>query len=142
MTITEESRYQLYKKLETALGSDEANTLMEHLPPVGWADVATRTDLEHLHVLLKADLALLQAEMRTEFTQMRTDTTAERAEVRTDIRLFEERLDARFESTELRMERSLSDALHRQLVQVIASTAAMVTVTSTLVVIAGQMLGH
>ncbi len=48
MTITGESRYQLYKRLEATLGADDANTLMEHLPPVGWADVATKTDLAQL----------------------------------------------------------------------------------------------
>lgn len=48
MTITEESRYQLYRKLEGTLGTDDANTLMEHLPPVGWAEVATKSDLRQL----------------------------------------------------------------------------------------------
>lgn len=30
---------------------------MEHLPPVGWADVATKRDLEMLHLMTKSDLA-------------------------------------------------------------------------------------
>ena len=48
MSITEESRKQLYDRLEETLGKTEANTLMEHLPPVGWADVARRSDIERL----------------------------------------------------------------------------------------------
>ena len=48
MAIDERSRHLLFQRLETILGADEATTLMEHLPPVGWADVARRSDLETL----------------------------------------------------------------------------------------------
>jgi hypothetical protein len=48
MPVDERSRHALYLKLEEILGHQEATTLMEHLPPVGWADVATKRDLEHL----------------------------------------------------------------------------------------------
>ncbi|MEX0874240.1 MAG: hypothetical protein WD646_05930 [Actinomycetota bacterium] len=48
MAIDEHSRHELYLKLEQVLGSQEAATLMEHLPPVGWADVATKRDLDHV----------------------------------------------------------------------------------------------
>jgi len=47
-TIDERSRHRLYLRLEEVLGSDEAAVLMEHLPPVGWADVATKHDLREL----------------------------------------------------------------------------------------------
>ena len=46
MAISEESRHHLYQRLEQVLGPSEATVLMEHLPPVGWADVATRRDLD------------------------------------------------------------------------------------------------
>jgi hypothetical protein len=48
MAIDERSRHELHRKLEEVLGPEEAATLMSHLPPVGWADVATKQDLAHL----------------------------------------------------------------------------------------------
>lgn len=48
VAISEESRHHLYQRLEAVLGEREAAVLMEHLPPVGWADVATKRDLDVL----------------------------------------------------------------------------------------------
>ena len=48
MAVDERRRHQLYRKLEEVLGQDEAGTLMDHLPPVGWGDVARRSDIERL----------------------------------------------------------------------------------------------
>jgi hypothetical protein len=48
MVVDEGSRHALYQRLEEVLGHEEAATLMEHLPPVGWADVATKRDLDVL----------------------------------------------------------------------------------------------
>lgn len=59
MAVDERSRHELYRKLETVLGPDEAATLMEHLPPVGWADVATQRDV----ALLREDLAQLRGSL-------------------------------------------------------------------------------
>lgn len=48
MVVDERSRHELYRRLEEVLGSEAATTLIEHLPPVGWADVATTHDLSAL----------------------------------------------------------------------------------------------
>ena len=53
MAITEQSRYELHQALEEIMGKERATTLMEHLPPTGWADVATKTDLAHAVELLQ-----------------------------------------------------------------------------------------
>ena len=45
MVVDERSRHELYRRLEEVLGSEAATTLIEHLPPLGWADVATKHDL-------------------------------------------------------------------------------------------------
>lgn len=48
MVVDERSRHELYRRLEELLGPEAATTLIEHLPPVGWADVATKHDLAGL----------------------------------------------------------------------------------------------
>ena len=47
MEITDASRNDLFQHLRETMGDTRASTLMAHLPPVGWADVATKQDLEH-----------------------------------------------------------------------------------------------
>ncbi len=53
MVVDERSRHELYRRLEEVLGPDAAATLIEHLPPVGWADVATKNDLAGLEQRLE-----------------------------------------------------------------------------------------
>ena len=63
MSITNEQRYDLHQALDEKLGRKDAAVLMEHLPPVGWADVATKQDLD-------AQTALLAAELRGDMMSM------------------------------------------------------------------------
>jgi hypothetical protein len=56
MAIDERSRHQLFQKLESVLGTEEAAILMEHLPPAGWAEVATKRDLDALADRLNGNL--------------------------------------------------------------------------------------
>ncbi len=48
MTITEADRLEMHLELKKFLGDKVAETLMEHLPPMGWGDVARRSDIDHL----------------------------------------------------------------------------------------------
>lgn len=66
MTISDQSRHDLHRRLAEVLGHDEAATLMEHLPLVGWADVATKRDLDHLALELRSEMATGFAEVRIE----------------------------------------------------------------------------
>lgn len=58
MSITNEDRYNLQTKAHDLLGRKEGATLMELLPPVGWADVATKRDLDQLEERLIAKFEL------------------------------------------------------------------------------------
>ena len=55
MAIDERARHELYLRLEQQIGAEAATTLMEYLPPVGWADVATKRDLDQLADRLRAE---------------------------------------------------------------------------------------
>lgn len=49
MTISEAERFEMHLELRKVLGDDVANTVMGHLPPSGWGDVARVSDLTHVH---------------------------------------------------------------------------------------------
>jgi hypothetical protein len=71
MALDERSRHELFLRLEETLGPEAATTLMEHLPPVGWADVATKRDLDQTAALLRSDLNQFEHQMRAEFASVR-----------------------------------------------------------------------
>jgi hypothetical protein len=54
MSVDERGRLQLAEAARRALGDEAGITLMELLPPVGWADVATKQDLTHLEAVMGA----------------------------------------------------------------------------------------
>ncbi len=62
MAIDERARHALFVKLEQVLGPETATTLMEHLPPGGYVELATKQDLEALKREL---LAKISHETRT-----------------------------------------------------------------------------
>ena len=70
MTVDERSRLQLAEALKRALGDEEGITLMELLPPVGWADVATRHDLLALEARLDLRFESLESRMDARFDRM------------------------------------------------------------------------
>jgi hypothetical protein len=63
MAINQEDRHDMHQRLREVLGEKQAATLMEHLPPVGWADVATKRDLEMLELRFEA---VLHRELRAQ----------------------------------------------------------------------------
>lgn len=46
---------------------------MDYLPPVGWADVATKSELHLLGSELRVEMGDLRTEMRVGFAEIRTE---------------------------------------------------------------------
>lgn len=73
MTVDEQSRHRLYRRLQEVLGQDEATTLMEHLPTGGVGELATKDDLR----LVKDDLSAVRDELRHEIQAVRHELLTE-----------------------------------------------------------------
>lgn len=67
MPVDERTRRVMTDGLIHALGEEVTDILLAHLPPVGWADVATKQDLEGLRVATTKDLEQLGDRLRAEF---------------------------------------------------------------------------
>ncbi|MGI8425112.1 MAG: hypothetical protein ACR2M4_00625 [Actinomycetota bacterium] len=70
MAVDERSRHALHTKLQKVLGEEEAVTMMELVPPVGWGEVATKRDLDDLRSDfrdLKSDFRELRRHIDSQF---------------------------------------------------------------------------
>jgi hypothetical protein len=80
MPVDERARHLLYRKLEAVLGPEEAGTLMDHLPPAGFANLATKDDLLGTRESLRSEMVALRAELvgRLESLEQRLTASFER----------------------------------------------------------------
>ena len=122
MSITEASRFQLRTAIGQILSEEAADTLMELLPTVGWADVATKTDLQHLREELKADILNLRNEFKS-------DIHALRNEFKADI-----------QALQLSFETTLEKRLHEQTKWFITTMIAMNAVTVAVAVALSKLI--
>jgi hypothetical protein len=67
MALDERARHELFLRLEQVLGPAQAETLMEMMPPVGWADVATKRDLDALEQRLDMRVEALESRLLATF---------------------------------------------------------------------------
>ncbi|MEX2621680.1 MAG: hypothetical protein WD250_15805 [Egibacteraceae bacterium] len=96
MALDERARHELFTRLEETLGSVPAETLIGYLPPVGWADVATKHDLHQLEERL----------------DIRIDALGERLDAPIDA--LDERFGARLETVEHRVMARMDQQLAAQ----------------------------
>ena len=69
MSITEASRFQLRTAVGRIMDEEAADTLMELLPSVGWADVATKHDLTHLRADMHREFEKVRLEFRADISE-------------------------------------------------------------------------
>jgi tetrahydromethanopterin S-methyltransferase subunit G len=109
MTISEQDRFEMHLELKRLMGDAVAETLMRHLPPSGWGDVARKHDLDAL--------------------SRRVDALEQRLDKRFDD--LESRLNKRIDGLERRLNMAISFgaavslALLGMQVQIMLSIAAL-----------------
>ena len=64
MAINEAQRFEMHLGLRNTLGDVVANSLMEHLPPSGWSDVARTADLNRLETEMREGFKSLRNTIR------------------------------------------------------------------------------
>ncbi|MYB29346.1 MAG: hypothetical protein F4X38_09430 [Acidimicrobiaceae bacterium] len=113
MAVTHAQRTSMYSTLAEVMGQDDAETLMEHLPPSGWDNVATKEDL-------RAGFAEVNAAMATGFAQ----ATTERAEIKVQMA-------TELAEIKVQMATELAEIVRRQAwhLYIIVSTIVLATVS-------------
>jgi hypothetical protein len=69
VTIAESRRFELHQTLRNTFGDTVADTLMEHLPPAGWGDVARQGDIEQL----RSDMEFHRVNLKNEINALVTE---------------------------------------------------------------------
>jgi hypothetical protein len=76
MTISERDRHHLHTRASGLMGDRAAEALMGYLPPVGWADVATKRDLDALEE--RMDLRFQLVDQRFDAVDQRFESVDQR----------------------------------------------------------------
>jgi uncharacterized protein YPO0396 len=125
--VSDQDRRKLYGALERQLGQGPATTMMELLPPVGWADVARQSDL----VAIRGEMAELRGDLRGEMAELRGEMAELRAELKGEM--AELRAELKGDISELRAE------LKAQLPRLYAANVGMAFATAGLVLAAAKL---
>ena len=103
MVVNDRTRRVLAARLERVLGAEEADVLMESLPPSGWADVLTKPDLDAFEE--RTDLRFRLVESRLDRIEPSLDRVEERlgrVETKVEV-LIGQRLPGRIDGLDKRI---------------------------------------
>ncbi len=85
MSITEEHRRNIFNGLEEAIGTEEANHLMQLLPATPASELVTRTDMHAFGTALRGEMAELRGELRGEMAELRGEVRTDMAALRNEM---------------------------------------------------------
>jgi hypothetical protein len=100
MAVTESERHQLFTWFEEHMGRERAATMMNLVPPAGWADVATRHDLDELDARLMTRIDALENKFDTRFEALESKFDSRFEAFESKFEALETKFDERFESVD------------------------------------------
>jgi hypothetical protein len=118
LAFTEQNKRRLHARLCEVIGTEEADILMEQLPPITWTEFATKRDLDELRIATKHDIEFSAIATRTELEQVITKT-------RTDLEqlVFQTRTD---------LEKSIMEVKHSVETTKLELTGSILELTATM----------
>jgi len=122
-------------------GVEVADIIMEHLPPEGWSELATKTDVATQGQLLRSDFEsqgrLLRRDLETQGQVLRRDLETQMSGLRDELRgeMSTLRTELRGEMSALRdgVRADLAEGFAQQLKWLVGTMVALFTVVSGLV---------
>jgi hypothetical protein len=103
----------MYNGLCEELTVDIANTLMEHLPPDGWSEVAMKSDI----AAVRTEISELRSETKSQFAEVKAEFAEVKAEftvVNAAIESLKTSMNERLELVEERIMREFAEMLVKQ----------------------------
>ncbi|MBQ90224.1 MAG: hypothetical protein CL441_02210 [Acidimicrobiaceae bacterium] len=85
MTVDEKTRLEIRNWFREQLNDELADAIMEAMPPVEWAQVATRDEVSRLGQDLRAEMDLQGRELRAEMAELRAEIHLGFAGIRNDF---------------------------------------------------------
>jgi len=74
LAFTEQNKRRLHARLCEVIGTEEADILMEQLPPITWTEFATKRDLDELRIATKHDIDELRIATKHDIDELRIAT--------------------------------------------------------------------
>ena len=129
LAFTEQNKRRLHARLCEVIGTEEADILMEQLPPITWTEFATKRDLDELRIATKHDIEFSAIATRTELEQVitktRNDLEQALTRTRTDLEqlIFQTRTD---------LEKSIMEVKHSVETTKLELTGSILELTATM----------
>jgi hypothetical protein len=140
LAFTEQNKRRLHARLCEVIGTEEADILMEQLPPITWTEFATKRDLDELRnsfrrhleeqsVGLKHDIEFSAIATRTGLEQMITKSKADLEQVITKTRTDLEKSIFQMQTD---LEKSIIEVKHSVETTKLELTGSILELTATM----------
>ena len=120
-----------------AHGVEVADIIMEHLPPEGWGDLATKKELAEQGQLLRSDLEtqglLLRRDLESQMSQLRDELRGDMSQLRDELRSEMSQLRDGMSKLTSELKVELATGFAQQLKWLVGTMVALFTVMSGLV---------
>jgi len=118
LAFSEHEKRRLHARLCEIIGTEEADILMEQLPPITWTEFATKRDLDELRTSFKRDLEEQSAGLKhdIEFSAIATRTDLEQLifQTRTDLEKSLMEVQHSVETTKLELTATMERGFRNQ----------------------------